>query len=160
MKVLLHLIYQSYQPTLSAQHQQAVVVVTQSVCGGGETMSVYLHEPCPSVCMKPQFVYADDAPAELCQAVCMVQIFPSSKAEAVSSCPACILMAPEPGFQQYDVVHALLEGSVHRNSYIPMVMRLRWFPTTSGPQFADAGLQVNALDRPSGKCTRSSSEAP
>lgn len=72
----------------------------------------------------------------------MVQIFPLSMKEAISDCPACLGLQPEAAFQQYDVVHALLEVSINRNSFIPLVMRLRWFPTTSGPQFADAGLQV------------------
>ena len=85
---------------------------------------------------------AGKAPAELCRTVCMVQIFPLSTKEAISDCPACLGLQPEAPFQQYDVVHALLEVSIDRNSFIPLVMRLRWFPTTSGPQFADAGLQV------------------
>ncbi|KAL0038677.1 hypothetical protein WJX79_002702 [Trebouxia sp. C0005] len=81
------------------------------------------------------------APAELCRTVCMVQIFPLSMKEAISDCPACLSLQPDAAFQQYDIVHALLEVSIDRNSLIPLVMRLRWFPTTSGPQFANAGLQ-------------------
>ena len=72
----------------------------------------------------------------------MVQIFPYSMKEAVSDCPACTRMDPQTGFEQYDVVHALLKVSVHKDSFIPLAMRLRWFPSTSGPQFADAGIQV------------------
>ena len=55
----------------------------------------------------------------------MVQIFPLSMKEAVSDCPACLGLQPEAAFQQYDVVHALLEVSIDRNSFIPLVMRLR-----------------------------------
>jgi len=93
-------------------------------------------------CIDCMLLCAGKAPAELCRTVCMVQIFPLSMKEAVSDCPACLGLQPEAAFQQYDVVHALLEVSIDRNSLIPLVMRLRWFPTTSGPQFADAGLQV------------------
>ena len=72
----------------------------------------------------------------------MVQIFPLSMKEAISDCPACMGLQSEAAFQQYDIVHALLEVSIDRNSFTPLVMRLRWFPTTSGPQFADAGIPV------------------
>jgi len=73
-----------------------------------------------------------------------VQYYPSSQQEALSDCPACMGLQPETGFEQYDIVHAFLEISVNRESFLPNVMRLRWFPSTSAPQFADAGIQVRA----------------
>ncbi len=76
-------------------------------------------------CSKCMLLCAGKAPAELCRTVCMVQIFPLSMKEAISDCPACLGLQPEAAFQQYDVVHALLEVSIDRNSFIPLVMRLR-----------------------------------
>lgn len=86
---------------------------------------------------------ADTEPQGLCQSVCIVQIFPFAAKEALTDCPACTGLQPEAGFEQYDIVHALLEVSINRDSLLPTVMRLRWFPTTSGPQFAAAGLEVS-----------------
>lgn len=85
---------------------------------------------------------AEEAPGKLCQTVCMVQIFPLSAKEALTDCPACTGLQPELGFQQFDIVHAMMEISINQESYIPTTMRLRWFPTTAGPQLAAGGLEV------------------
>ncbi len=72
----------------------------------------------------------------------MVQYYPLDMKQNLTDCPACINQQPEVGYEQYDSVHAMLEVYINRSSLIPEVMRLRWFPTTSDPIFADAGIQV------------------
>ncbi|KAL3143486.1 hypothetical protein ABBQ38_002293 [Trebouxia sp. C0009 RCD-2024] len=79
--------------------------------------------------------------AKLCQTVCMLQYFPLHAKEDLTDCPACIDQQPEEGYAQYDNVHAILEVHVNRSSLLPEVMRLRWFPTTSDPIFAQSGIQ-------------------
>ena len=85
---------------------------------------------------------ADEDPDKLCQTVCMVQYFPLSMKQNLTDCPACVNQQAELGYEQYDNVHAMFEISINRSSLLPEVMRLRWFPTTSDPIFADAGIQV------------------
>lgn len=72
----------------------------------------------------------------------MLQYFPLSAKENLTDCPACIDQQAEEGYAQYDNVHAILEVHVNRSSLLPEVMRLRWFPTTSDPIFAQSGIQV------------------
>ena len=74
----------------------------------------------------------------------MVQYFPLNMKQNLTDCPACVHQHQEVGYEQYDNVHAIFEVSVNRSSLVPEVMRLRWFPTTSDPIFADAGIQVNS----------------
>ncbi|DBA75882.1 TPA: Serine/threonine-protein kinase Nek3 [Trebouxia sp. C0004] len=94
-----------------------------------------------------QYSYNDllqmkDKDAEkLCETVCMVQYYPLNMKQNLTDCPACIIHQPEVGYEQYDNVHAMFEVHINRSSLIPEVMRLRWFPTTSDPIFADAGIQ-------------------
>ena len=76
----------------------------------------------------------------------MVQYYPLNMKQNLTDCPACISQQPEVGYEQYDNVHAMLEVYINRSSLIPEVMRLRWFPTTSDPIFADAGIQVMPMD--------------
>lgn len=83
----------------------------------------------------------DTDSAKLCQTVCMLQYFPLHAKENLTDCPACIDQQPEEGYAQYDNVHAILEVHVNRSSLLPEVMRLRWFPTTSDPIFAQSGIQ-------------------
>ncbi len=75
----------------------------------------------------------------------MVQYYPLDMKQNLTDCPACISQQPEAGYEQYDSVHAMLEVYINRSSLIPEVMRLRWFPTTSDPIFADAGIQVTPV---------------
>lgn len=83
----------------------------------------------------------DEDAQKLCETVCMVQYYPLNMKQNLTDCPACISQQPEVGYEQYDNVHAMLEVYINRSSLIPEVMRLRWFPTTSDPIFADAGIQ-------------------
>ncbi len=76
----------------------------------------------------------------------MVQYYPLNMKQNLTDCSACIIQQPEVGYEQYDNVHAMLEVHINRSSLIPEVMRLRWFPTTSDPIFADAGIQVMPMD--------------
>lgn len=93
-------------------------------------------------CSDMLFHCADTDSAKLCQTVCMLQYFPLHAKENLTDCPACIDQQPEEGYAQYDNVHAILEVHVNRSSLLPEVMRLRWFPTTSDPIFAQSGIQV------------------
>ncbi|DBA85466.1 TPA: hypothetical protein ACH3X2_000417 [Trebouxia sp. C0005] len=83
----------------------------------------------------------DEDAQKLCETVCMVQYYPLDMKQNLTDCQACISQQPEAGYEQYDNVHAMLEVHIKRSSLIPEVMRLRWFPTTSDPIFADAGIQ-------------------
>lgn len=92
--------------------------------------------------LTPASLLADEDSDKLCQTVCMVQYFPLDLKQNLTDCPACVNQQAEVGYEQYDNVHAMLEVSINRSSLLPEVMRLRWFPTTSDPIFADAGIQV------------------
>lgn len=89
---------------------------------------------------------ADEDAQKLCETVCMVQYYPLDMKQNLTDCQACISQQPDAGYEQYDNVHAMLEVHIKRSSLIPEVMRLRWFPTTSDPIFADAGIQVMPVD--------------
>ena len=71
---------------------------------------------------------------ERCQSVCMVRIHPEQQRTTTADCPACASIKRQVGFEQFDLIHAVTVGTITRESYLPMAMRLKWSPTTSKAQ--------------------------